>query len=134
MGAHKDGAEDAGHESDAQQPATREAAVHFFLSWTTTPSSDGLTSTSPALIRMPSSILVATTEPSKTSSAKRQSLPCFRMRTITPCGLRHTPSPDGLKPRVISSPRVSGMTSGGGLGAGQRTGWSWAAGRGAKIG
>src|SRR2546421_1003474 len=46
------------------------------------------------------------------------------MRTMAPCGLRHTPSPDGLKPRVTSSPSWSGIVSGGGFAAGQTTGFS----------
>src|SRR5579872_7183550 len=73
---------------------------------------------------MPRALRVARTSPSYTSSANRHSLPSRLSFTITPPGLRHTPSPDGLKPAVASSPSWSGMTSGGGAGAGHTTGFS----------
>src|SRR5579872_1672116 len=73
---------------------------------------------------MPRALRVARTSPSYTSSANRHSLPSRLSFTITPPGLRHTPSPDGLKPAVASSPSWSGMTSGGGAGAGHMTGFS----------
>src|SRR5450759_1395637 len=82
---------------------------------------------------MPSSTRVAMIEPSETSSAKRQSLPCLRILTTTPPGLRQTPSPAGLKPLVTSSPSRSGIASGGGLAVGHTTGLSETSGRGATA-
>ena len=71
-----------------------------------------VTSTSPARKRIPSSILVATTAPSKTSSSKR-SRPLPTIRTTTPRGLRQTPFPADLKPVVLRSPISSGGGGGG---------------------
>src|SRR5450759_5050235 len=73
------------------------------------------------------------TEPSKTSSSNRHSLLCLRIFTTTPPGLRHTPSPAGLKPLVTSSPSLSGITSGGGFAVGHTTGLSGAPGRIAEL-